>query len=196
MGEGILSLKQVRANSLKQVRAKLGSNMEQRDHGFYYESLFRHGDIFSPHVRVRVELRDTDISMYHFLVFVDYQLPLGVGVEHAKCFKKLVDDATDKAIWAEGVVGGLSWSERELIMSKDQEYMSEEGEMNREKKFHIIIEVAKVYDPQFKRREYEVIAKTRIGAERKALSIAKEEWFEARLPEDKGVKCLLQTKFS
>jgi len=53
------------------------------------------------------------------------------------------------------------------------------------RKFHIWVEVAKVHDPQFKRRHYDVMAETRSGAERKVLAIAKEEWHEARLPEDR-----------
>jgi hypothetical protein len=53
------------------------------------------------------------------------------------------------------------------------------------RKFHIEVEVAKVHDPQFKVRTYDVLAETRAGAERKALAIAKEEWAEARLPRDR-----------
>lgn len=55
----------------------------------------------------------------------------------------------------------------------------------RGRRFHIVVEVAKVHEPQFKPRTYDVIAETRVGAERKALKIAKEEWHDARLPEDR-----------
>lgn len=53
------------------------------------------------------------------------------------------------------------------------------------RKFHIYVEVTKTGSTQFKRRHYEVVAETRASAEREALTIAKEEWADARLPEDR-----------
>ena len=53
------------------------------------------------------------------------------------------------------------------------------------RKFHIVVEVCKVHSDVYRRRTYDVIAETRASAERKALAIAKEEWFDANLPPDR-----------
>lgn len=53
------------------------------------------------------------------------------------------------------------------------------------RKFHVVVEVCKVHSDKYHRRTYDVIAETRASAERKALAIAKEEWFDANLPPDR-----------
>ena len=49
-------------------------------------------------------------------------------------------------------------------------------------KHHVWVEVRRVDRAQYKRRHYDVEAESREAAERKALSIAREEWADARLP--------------
>lgn len=47
---------------------------------------------------------------------------------------------------------------------------------------HVVVEVCKVNSTKYFRRTYEVEAPSRAEAEKKALFIAKEEWFDANLP--------------
>jgi len=106
--------------TLEQTRKHLARTMTPLQRGFVYEKVFgasrelRH---FSPHVLVRCELRMVPDSyeLSQFMVYIDFHLPLGAGVDDAEFFQKAVAAAVRKARWAERCVAGLQWP-RDVIL--------------------------------------------------------------------------------
>ena len=104
--------------TLERVRKRLGRSMTAVQRGFVYEKVFgteRGLSHVSPHVLVRCELRAVNNELMQFVVYVDFHLPLGAGVEDAEFFKKAVAAAVRKARWAEGCISGLEWSRTDVL---------------------------------------------------------------------------------